>query len=86
MNEILRNISDNHNYDILHDLKYSMNLDNFLKICILSYRINAKLPIIIEGETGVGKTALLQHMCEKVFNYKFMKYDINAGISENRLQ
>ena len=47
--------------------------------------MNANLPIIVEGEAGVGKTALLRHMSEKIFNYKFLIFNINAGTTEEQL-
>ena len=38
---------------------YAITKDNFTKMILLSYRIKANIPIIIMGETGCGKTALI---------------------------
>ena len=38
---------------------------------ILSYRYQCGVPVIIEGETGVGKTALVE-MLSKLWNYALL--------------
>ncbi|MCO5584285.1 hypothetical protein L7F22_038209 [Adiantum nelumboides] len=39
---------------------YVLTPDNFLKMALVSLRINARIPVIIMGETGCGKTSLLR--------------------------
>ena len=34
-------------------------VDNFFKMALIFLRIKSKIPIIIMGETGIGKTALV---------------------------
>ena len=38
---------------------YVITIDNFKKMVLLIYRINANIPVIIMGETGCGKTSLI---------------------------
>ena len=38
---------------------YVITKDNFKKMILLAYRIKANIPVIIMGETGCGKTALI---------------------------
>ena len=38
---------------------YVITNDNFKKMILLAYRIKANIPVIIMGETGCGKTALI---------------------------
>jgi ABC-type transport system involved in cytochrome c biogenesis ATPase subunit len=37
-------------------------MDNFIKMCLISYKIRVNIPLVIQGEAGVGKTALLRHL------------------------
>ena len=39
--------------------KYILNEDNFFKMVLILLRIRAKIPILIMGETGCGKTTLI---------------------------
>lgn len=47
-----------------NDPKYVVNLDNFIKMCLISYKMKVGIPILIQGEAGVGKTALLRYLTE----------------------
>jgi nucleoside-triphosphatase THEP1 len=40
------------------------------------------IPMVIQGEAGFGKTALLRHLIEQLFKYKFVAHTINAGLTE----
>lgn len=77
----MRNISGNNLYNTEKDPGYVLNLDNFIKICLISYKMKVKIPLLIQGEAGVGKTALLRHLTEQIFNYEFLPFTINAGIT-----
>ena len=66
-------------------MDYSLTLDNFFKMCLIIQRMRAKIPINIMGETGVGKTALLRFLIEKVLNDKLELFNIHAGINEAQL-
>lgn len=48
---------------------YIINIDNFFKICLIVYRMRSKIPIVIMGEAGIGKTALLRHVVNQIFKH-----------------
>lgn len=86
MVEMLKSMAHrNMGVKILHDANYSLTLDNFYKMCLIVLRMRASIPIIIMGETGVGKTALIRYLVENVFKDKLKLFDIHAGVSENHL-
>jgi midasin (ATPase involved in ribosome maturation) len=70
---------------IKDDQNYSFTLDNFYKMCLIVQRMRANIPIIIMGETGVGKTALIRYLVENVFTDKQMLFNIHAGTNEAKL-
>lgn len=47
--------------------KYVLTLDYTLKMLNIHERYKCEVPVIIEGETGVGKTALVE-MLSKLWN------------------
>ena len=47
--------------------KYVLTLDYTLKMLNINERRHCGVPVIIEGETGVGKTALIE-MLSKLWN------------------
>lgn len=59
---------------------YSITLDNFFKMCLIIQRAVAHIPIIIMGESGVGKTALIKFLVEVVFQQRFLVFNIHAGV------
>lgn len=48
--------------------------------------MKAKIPLLIQGEAGVGKTALLRHLTEVIFGYEFLPHTINAGVTLEKLK
>lgn len=54
-------------------------------MCLIIQRMRAGLPIIIMGETGVGKTALIRFLVEKIFRDRIMLLNIHAGTNESVL-
>jgi midasin (ATPase involved in ribosome maturation) len=67
------------------DNNYSLTLDNFYKMCLIVQRMRANIPIIIIGETGVGKTALIRYLVENVFLDVLMLFSIHSGTNEAQL-
>jgi ABC-type transport system involved in cytochrome c biogenesis ATPase subunit len=65
----MQDISGNKIYSVTNDKKYVITLDNFFKMCLIAFKMIVSIPIIIEGEAGIGKTALLRHVVENVFGY-----------------
>jgi ABC-type dipeptide/oligopeptide/nickel transport system ATPase subunit len=41
-----------------------LTIDNILKIVSIYFRILSGIPVIIMGETGCGKTALIDALCK----------------------
>ena len=48
--------------EIVDKDKYVITKDNFRKMILILYRIIAKIPVIIMGETGCGKTSLIKKL------------------------
>ena len=68
--------SDNNNYTITED--------NFRKMILLLYRIQANIPVIIMGETGCGKTILIKKLNQLLNNGKELLEIINihTGVTD----
>ena len=54
------------------DSAYVLTLDFAIKMLNIHERAECGVPVIIEGETGVGKTALVD-MLSKLWNYSLLK-------------
>jgi ABC-type uncharacterized transport system fused permease/ATPase subunit len=52
---------------IIDDLAYVLTLDYAIKMLNIHERYNCGVPVIIEGETGVGKTFLID-MLSRLWN------------------
>ena len=57
--------------------------DNFIKLNLINLWIRSKQPVNIMGETGVGKTALVEYL-KDVSNMNYFKLSIHEGITEKR--
>ena len=53
---------------VIDDANYVLTLDFAIKMLNIHERAKCGVPVIIEGETGVGKTALVE-MLSKLWNY-----------------
>ena len=63
---------------------YVYTADNFIKVILILMRIRAKVPVIMMGETGCGKTSLIE-MAFKLINEgqsSLKKLNIHAGIND----
>lgn len=60
---------------------YSLTLDNFFKMCLMVQRIKSRVPVIIMGETGVGKTALIRFLAINVYHDELLCINVHAGTS-----
>ena len=61
--------------------------DNFIKMVRILLNIEAKIPVILMGETGVGKTKLLE-MLATLYGKgepKWFKLQIHAGITDQKI-
>lgn len=64
---------------------YVITQDNFLKMNLIYLRATAKLPIVIMGETGCGKTSLIRFFVQIVLRENLEIINIHAGITSTRL-
>ena len=66
---------------------YVITNDNFKKMVLLVYRIKANVPVIIMGDTGCGKTALIIKLNQILNNGKTTVEIINIhpGITDEKL-
>ena len=69
------------------DNNYVITSDNFNKMILLYCRIKANIPVIIMGETGCGKTALIKKLNQLVNNGELTVEIINIhpGINDEKL-
>ena len=56
----------------MDDSNYVLTLDFAIKMLNINERAECRVPVIIEGETGVGKTALVE-MLSKLWNYSLLR-------------
>ena len=59
-------------------------LDHFMKLILIYLRVRSNLPIILMGETGVGKTSLVDYL-SKVIDAEYMTLNIHAGITDDEI-
>jgi len=77
--KIIRKIKEIKNKN-KHFKGYVFTNDNFVKMYLLIMRIRAQIPTIIMGETGCGKTKLLQ-MFSFLYNFP-QEYNINNNLED----
>ncbi|KAJ5068534.1 hypothetical protein M0811_02467 [Anaeramoeba ignava] len=65
--------------------KYTFTTDNFLKMLFIQYKLFARLPVILLGETGCGKTSLITYLCETVMNQKLKLLTIHGKIKRKEI-
>ena len=62
---------------------YVLTLDNVLKMAMIFMRGKAKIPIVVMGESGCGKTALVRYLAKVVLDEEFHVLNIHAGIGND---
>lgn len=50
-------------------------------MALIYLRIITKMPSIPMGESGIGKTALIE-LLSQIMNYHYIKLDVHAGITK----
>jgi hypothetical protein len=61
---------------------YEFTVDNFIKMVLIYLRIRANVPLILLGETGCGKTSLIETLFLFLEDrYKLIKFNIHAGLA-----
>ena len=59
--------------EVMAEEKYVVTLDFVLKMLNINERKQCSIPVVIEGETGVGKTALVE-ILSKLWNLSHRKW------------
>jgi len=65
---------------------YVMTSDNFVKMMLIYLRALSCLPVVIMGETGCGKTYLIQYFVEKILRERLKVVSVHAGVSRRMLE
>ncbi|CAF3907546.1 unnamed protein product, partial [Rotaria sp. Silwood2] len=73
--------------DIAERLKneYVLTPDNFVKMLLIYMRVESGIPVLIMGETGCGKTALIQFLCQKVLDDDLEVFRMHAGVQDDKI-
>jgi E3 ubiquitin-protein ligase RNF213 len=58
--------------------------ENYYKIGLIFIRIQAKIPVILMGETGIGKTSLIR-LLSNITNDIIRIINIHAGVTSEEL-
>ena len=64
---------------------YALTPDNMLKMILIILRVRANVPVIIMGETGCGKTSLVEYLA-RTCQIPFLIYNFHAGWTEEEVQ
>ena len=62
--------------------EYALTADNLLKMALITTRIEARIPVVMMGETGCGKTSLIKYLAN-VSGAEFVCLNFHAGISQD---
>lgn len=68
----------------LQSLDYALTPDNILKMVLIIQRIRARIPVIVMGETGCGKTSLVRYLA-RTCDVPFYVFNFHAGVTEEEL-
>ena len=61
---------------------YTFTADNFFKMILILLRLKSGISVILMGETGCGKTSLVNTICD-LCDYKLLSKTLNAGNNDN---
>ncbi|UJR16715.1 hypothetical protein I4U23_003615, partial [Adineta vaga] len=65
--------------------EYVLTPDNFVKMLLIYTRVQSRIPVLIMGETGCGKTALIQFLCQKILDDDLTVFRMHAGIGVEKI-
>ncbi|KAJ8320969.1 hypothetical protein KUTeg_002556 [Tegillarca granosa] len=63
---------------------YVLTTDNILKMVLIWLRIQARIPVIVMGETGCGKTSLIRYL-SKTCKSNLEVFNVHAGIDDKKI-
>jgi hypothetical protein len=61
---------------------FVITLDNFMKICLILLKAHLKIPIVMMGESGCGKTYLSEFVSECLLQDRMKELTLYAGVTE----
>ena len=65
---------------------YEFTVDNFVKMVLIFLRIRANIPLILLGETGCGKTSLIEALLLFLSDrYELIKFNIHSGLAYHEI-
>ena len=85
LERIARTKSDTHEHQETAERGYALTPDNMLKMILITLRVRANVPIIIMGETGCGKTSLVEYLAG-ICQIPFSIYNFHAGRTEEEVK
>jgi hypothetical protein len=65
---------------------YSLTKDNYLKILNIAQRAALRIPIVIMGATGCGKTYMIDFIANFIFKEEFCCFTLHSGVSEEEIE
>ena len=63
---------------------YALTPDNILKMVLIVLRVRARVPVVIVGETGCGKTSLIRYLSQ-VCKVELRVFSFHAGIRQEKI-
>ena len=75
--EIMQRLGEHHS-DII------LTKDNMIKLASIFQRIISDVPVIIIGETGIGKTILIRYLATLI-ERKVWTINVHAGLTEEQI-
>eukprot|EP00494_Astrolonche_serrata_P011110 UN11187 len=64
---------------------FALTYDNVLKMIGIYFRAKSRIPVILMGETGCGKTKLVSFL-GFALGYELEKCDVHAGFDRNKIK
>eukprot|EP00442_Polarella_glacialis_P009890 CAMPEP_0115115300 /NCGR_PEP_ID=MMETSP0227-20121206/42599_1 /TAXON_ID=89957 /ORGANISM="Polarella glacialis, Strain CCMP 1383" /LENGTH=477 /DNA_ID=CAMNT_0002515923 /DNA_START=1 /DNA_END=1434 /DNA_ORIENTATION=+ len=64
--------------------EYVVTVDNLIKLMSIQQRLKYGLPVILMGETGCGKTALVKFLAQTL-DFRLFTLDIHGGITDQAI-
>jgi hypothetical protein len=67
---------------------YAFTCDNYIKILMILKRVSSRLPVVISGATGCGKSYLIEFIAKCLFKNtdRFEMMTLHSGVSEEELE
>lgn len=67
--------------DNIYNSNFSLTENNLIKLCLLKLFIDSDIPVIMMGETGIGKTFTIKYL-GSLLKYNIKTIDLHGGILE----